>query len=294
MNILGNLTAGNSIDGIWIGTVPFKNIDIRGINFTNVFEYCILYQDREHASPLPEPAVKVSYCTADSGIRFVLFGWGGDASANSPYPRVENCTVRNLSSWGVDLPFYGVSGGATAESTVVVLGQNDVNSSIWVNCNALVDPNLHKYFSSPTHHRYLDVNQPFYGDEEDDNKDVVASDFYEGTLYPIMFGGAHLGNGKAAGAHPLVAVMQSLEYFVERYLSDLSSPNWDQRADFDGDGVVTLKDFAELANRWYRAGSGLIAKAAPFIDRCIIEKALAGESSYRRLLEDISTTTLLT
>jgi hypothetical protein len=52
----------------------------------------------------------------------------------------------------------------------------------------------------------------------------------------------------------------------------------------------TWKDFAELANRWYREESGLIAKATPFIDKSIIERALAGEPKYRRLLEDIRRT----
>lgn len=289
MNIAGNLTMGNSLVPIGIGTVPFKNIDISGINFTNVYEYSIVYQNRQHESPLAEAAVKISYCTADSGIKFANFNRAPPVDEKSPYPRVESCTVRNLSGWGVDLPTWRVVTDAAAgsEYTKIVLGQNDINDNVWVNCDALADPSLFQYFSSPKRNRYLDVNQPFYGNEEDDNKDVSISDFYENTLYPIMFGGAHLGNGKAAGAHPLVAVMQSLEYFVERYLSDPSSPNWDPRADFDGDGVVTLKDFAELANKWYRTESGLIAKATPFIDRSIIEKALAGERSYKRLLEDI-------
>jgi hypothetical protein len=290
MNIAGNLTMGNAIIGMGIVDVPFKNIDIRGINFTKVFEYSIFYKNKKHPSPLSEPAVKISYCTADSGIIFVGYDSGLGSNENSPFPGVENCTVRNLSSWGVDLPMYGITNGMGADSeTIVILGQNDVNSDIWVNCDALVSPSLYEFFSSPRRNRYLDVAEPFIGEPDDDNAVVGASEFYEDTLYPIMFGGAHLGNGKAAGAHPLVAVMQSLEYFVERYLSDPSSPNWDQRADFDGDGIVTLKDFAELANRWYRAESGLIAKAAPFIDRSIIEKALAGERSYKRLLEDIRT-----
>jgi hypothetical protein len=291
MNIAGNLTAGNSIMGIWIGTVPFKNIDISGINFRSVYEYSIVYQNIQHESPLTEAAVRISYCTADSGIKCANFARAPPVDEKSPYPRVESCTVRDLSGWGVDLPSWRVPTGTTAGSgyTKIVLGQNDVNDNVWVNCDALADPTLYTYFSSPKRNRYQDVNQPFIGEPDDDNAVVGADDFYEDTLYPIMFGGAHLGNGNAAGAHPLVATMGSLEYFVNRYLTTPDSPDWDPRADFDGDGVVTLTDFAELANKWYRAESGLIAKAAPFIDKSIIERALTGEPNYRRLLEDIRT-----
>jgi len=289
MNIAGNLTMGNSIVPIGIGTVPFKNIDISGINFRSVYEYSIFYKNKKHPSPLSEPAVNISYCTADSGIIFIGYDSGLGSNENSPYPKVENCTVRDLSSWGVDLPMYGIPSGMGADSeTIVILGQNDINSDVWVNCDALVSPSLYEFFSSPRRNRYLDVNQPFIGEPDDDNAVVGPDDFYEDTLYPIMFGGAHLGNGKAAGAHPLVATMGSLEYFVNHYLTTPDSPDWDQRADFDNDGVVTLKDFAELANRWYRTESGLIAKFTPFIDKCISEKAMSGEPHYRRLLEDMS------
>lgn len=250
MNIAGNLTMGNSLVPIGIGTVPFKNIDIRGINFRSVYDHSIFYQDREHTSPLAEPAFKVSHCTVDGGIRFVAYARGPPATEGSPWPGVENCTVSGLSSWGVDLPRYGISSGAGDSETIIILGQNDVNNNVWRNCNALADPNLYEFFSSPKRNRYQDVNQPFIGEPDDDNAVVGADDFYEDTLYPIMFGGAHLQNGKAAGAHPLVATMGSLEYFVNRYLTTPESPDWDARADFDGDGVVTLKDFAELANRW--------------------------------------------
>jgi hypothetical protein len=131
-----------------------------------------------------------------------------------------------------------------------MLGNDEINDNIFKNCHALTNPNNYQNFNSPRHNRYWDVNKPFIGDPNDDNLEIDANDFFNGTPYPIMFGRAHLENGKPAGAYPLVATIESLRHFAERYLSDSNSANWDQRVDTNGDLIINLIDFAIVASRY--------------------------------------------
>jgi len=253
-----NLILENVLDGFFIGLNTYDNINISGVNFTNIHESSIFYQDIEHPSPLTEAAVKVRFCTADSGRKFARFGWGGDATENSPYVGVENCTIRDIIKWGVDMPWYYVKieGAFGPEYTKVVLGQDDVKYNVWKDSEAMIDPDLHKYIGSPHGNRYVDVNEPFIGNPEDDNKEIDDGAFYENTLYPIMFGGAHLENGDASGAYPLVATWKSVGYFINCWLAqgnpnDPNDPNndsnYDGRADFKKKGIINFEDFATVA-----------------------------------------------
>jgi len=229
VNILGNgdATVRNTLVAISMGTVPFEGITISNINFEDIYDFPIGYQNREHPAPLEDGAFEVTFCITDGGENFIDFDPGLGASENSPWPDVQFCTIRNMSSTNgaIEIPtFYRDSHGGEWITLY------KIDNTFFDNCYAApTDPNIMIYFESPSHNAYRDVDEPFIGEPNDDNVIVDVNHFLPDGITPKRDSPMNLGSGEYIGA-------------IEPYHELAGNLNFDEFVDFG--------DYAVAANRY--------------------------------------------
>ena len=237
-----NLSLQNSIVGIAIQDVPYDNINIGGVKFINIYEYNIVIENIQHASPLEKAAVNVSSCTSDGGDKFVMFYQGVlEVNEKSPYAGVTNCSLRNLTSSGgvIDVPiFYNEEG----DGEWTALGNDEISDNTLINCSSLSKPASFWIYHSPEHIAQKDTGEPlitgeiYYdpwgGEHTFDGENCFisdANDFLPDGITPKRDSRLNLGGGRYIGA-------------IEPY--------HELEGNLDFDEVVNGVDFAIVANRY--------------------------------------------
>ncbi len=225
----------------------FKEISLAGLNVNNIHRQTVAFLNIPHQSPLEEAPVQMSSCIIDGGSKAVAYNEVAGTTENSPWVGVENCTVANLSGpWAIDVPSFRVADGNGGFVTVM-LGNDDLNNNVFIDCEAFSDPEQYVSYNSPTQNCYKDVNEPYIGDPNDDNRMVDANDFYQDTLQPTILGRMNFGKGSFAGAYQFVASQGTIKRLSEVWCSQEGEPEYDPKLDLNGDNKINFLDFAVIA-----------------------------------------------
>jgi len=172
INISGAQTIENINDGFWIGETVYNNINISEATF-HVAEYGIVYDNVPHSSALTQAAVNVSSSVAEGGEKMIKFYSAQIVSNLTPYASARNNSVKDLSSFMMDVPtYYSTNPGW------VMLGNNEIEKNVLINSLALSDPiNYNRYSSPGDNANFIDVDSPFLKEnyDADPNNDITQS-----------------------------------------------------------------------------------------------------------------------
>jgi len=251
MNISAtNLTLRKSKVGIGIGDVPYDNINIIGINFMEIYEKPIAYENIKHASPLTKAAINIQFCTADGGDKFVMFNEGASVDANSPYVGVRNCTLSDMHSSGgiIDVPIYfreTVTGSgiqAKKKGEWVVLGNDEISGNVLRNVSSLSLPADFWVYHSPEGILQENVTAPL----------ITGSIYYDWYGQPHVFTGENCGIVDANSFLPGTNIPKRdspMNLGGGRYVGSIE-PYHELKGNLDFDEFVNLIDFAIAASRY--------------------------------------------
>ena len=260
MTLSGDLTLQNVMDGFYIGTTIYDNINISGVTF-KVNRYGIWYDNLPHASPLTTAAIDVNNNVAEGGSKLIKYDDLAGTTANSPYASASKNTVRSLSSFMMDVPVANIPEGSLHN-----LGEDEIENNVLENCLALSDSDNYQYYHSPTNIAQKDVNSPYIN--ESTNAFTTSNlVFIPGTLIPNRLTSPLVIRNEQGqmtdwiGAYkPMIPGDVNDDGFVSGADLNTIITNWGQSGmdwedgDLTGDGLVGGADYNNVLSNWGSPG----------------------------------------
>jgi hypothetical protein len=170
--------------------------------------YGIVQDNNTFSEVRTKASVKATNCVFQDATYGVLYNkMGSNPTEYSSYVAAQNCTGVNVSQL-ISAPTALVKGER------VVLGNDEINNNVLINCGSLSDPSTYNLYHSPSYNAYQGVANPYLGGIGN----FVAENmgFFPGTYKPIAgVSPLDLENGDYIGAYmpvpePVVTTLLTL------------------------------------------------------------------------------------
>ncbi len=263
-----------------VGESQYNGLLIEGLN-GSFYDYGIRMNNIKGSVPFTAAplVLNLSELIGEEGAKKALafYSLGQTVDETTPYAGGYNLVLRNIKCDAAifDVPIYykQIGGGALDDGEWTALGNDEISDIVTDGCSSFSLPDNVWIYNSPKDLAQKDlavgatalVTGEIYYDW-DDNPHIFdgencfeagPKDLYKdanGKLYAVMFGGAHKPDKSYIADLEPIATMDSVAYFIDCYLSEPNDLNYDQRANFNSDLIINLKDYAEVAEKHLNEG----------------------------------------